>query len=135
MYEYTATLIRVIDGDTVDVILDLGFSLFKRERIRLAGIDTPETRTKNLEEKLFGMEAKDYVTERLTNADKIVCKTIKEGKYGRVLGWLYLTEDSLESSISLNQELINYGYAWEYDGGKKEKDLSSLRIKREAKEP
>ena len=91
MYEYAVKeVVRVVDGDTVDVVFDLGFSLFKKERVRLAGIDTPESRTRNLEEKAMGLEAKDKVVHELTSAGSIVCQTEKEGKYGRILGWLYL---------------------------------------------
>mgnify|MGYP003114671945 FL=1 len=124
MYEYAVKeVVRIVDGDTVDVVFDLGFSLFKKERIRLAGIDTPETRTRDLEEKEMGLKAKDRVVYKLTSAKQIVCQTEKEGKYGRILGWLYLDG----ASSSLNQELINDGFAWEYDGGRKTKDLNELK--------
>ena len=127
MYEYAVKeVVRVVDGDTVDVIFDLGFSLFKKERVRLAGIDTPESRTRNLEEKAMGLEAKDRVVYKLTSAEQIVCQTEKEGKYGRILGWLYLDG----ASGSLNQELIDEGFAWEYDGGRKTKDLNELKERR-----
>jgi len=127
MYEYAVKeVVRVVDGDTVDVIFDLGFSLFKKERVRLAGIDTPESRTRDLEEKAMGLEAKDRVVYKLTSAEQIVCQTEKEGKYGRILGWLYLDG----ASGSLNQELIDEGFAWEYDGGRKTKDLNELKERR-----
>ena len=123
MYTYEVKeLIKVVDGDTIDVVFDLGFSLFKKERVRLAGIDTPETRTRNLEEKKLGLEAKEKVSFELAHAKKIVCKTEKEGKYGRILGWIYLNE----AASSLNEYLIAQGYAWEYDGGTKIKSLSQL---------
>jgi len=133
MYEYAVKeVVRVVDGDTVDVIFDLGFSLFKKERVRLAGIDTPESRTRNLEEKAMGLEAKDRVVYKLTSAEQIVCQTEKEGKYGRILGWLYLDGASRDgfTASSLNQELIDEGYAWEYDGGRKTKDLNELKERR-----
>ena len=123
MYEYAVKEItKVVDGDTVDVIIDLGFDLSKKERVRLAGIDTPESRTRDAEEKVFGLEAKVYLTERLEGAESLVVKTEKDGKYGRMLGWFY-THNSEES---INNEMIEKGYAWEYDGGKKEKNLQDL---------
>ena len=123
MYEYEVKeVVRVVDGDTIDVVFDLGFSLFKKERVRLAGIDTPESRTRDLAEKKFGLEAKEKVSFELKNADKIICKTEKEGKYGRILGWIYLDE----MASSLNEHLIAQGYAWKYDGGKKNKSLQQL---------
>tara|TARA_R100000808_G_scaffold15950_1_gene36343 strand:- start:4401 stop:4844 length:444 start_codon:yes stop_codon:yes gene_type:complete len=126
MYEYAVKeVVRVVDGDTVDVIFDLGFSLFKKERVRLAGIDTPESRTRNLEEKEMGLKAKDRVVYKLDSAEQIICQTEKEGKYGRILGWLYLDGQQL----SFNQELIDDGFAWKYDGGKKSKDLNELKIR------
>ena len=128
MYTYFVSSVdRVVDGDTVDVIIDLGFDLKKKERVRLAGIDTPESRTRDLEEKAMGLEAKDHLTGMLEGADKLIVRTEKDGKYGRMLGWFYKNE---ESKYSINQTMIEQGYAWEYDGGKKEKDLQVLRDKR-----
>jgi endonuclease YncB( thermonuclease family) len=127
MYEYKVTeVVKVIDGDTIDVVVDLGFSLFKKERVRLAGIDTPESRTRDLEEKAFGLEAKEYLKENLNNATNILITTEKDGKYGRMLGWITLNDDI----TSFNQLMIDRGYAWEYDGGKKEKNFSDLLMKR-----
>ena len=123
MYEYAVKeIVKVVDGDTVDVIIDLGFDLSKKERVRLAGIDTPESRTRNAEEKVFGLEAKAYLTERLEGAENLIVKTEKDGKYGRMLDWFY----SNKSENSINNEMIANGYAWEYDGGKKEKNLQDL---------
>ena len=123
MYTYFVSSVdRVVDGDTVDVIIDLGFDLTKKERVRLAGIDTPESRTRDLEEKAMGLEAKDHLTDMLKGADKLIVKTEKDGKYGRMLGWFY----SHRSGNSINNEMIEKGYAWEYDGGKKEKNLQDL---------
>jgi micrococcal nuclease len=128
MYTYFVSSVdRVVDGDTVDVIIDLGFDLTKKERVRLAGIDTPESRTRDLEEKAMGLEAKDHLTGMLEGADRLIVRTEKDGKYGRMLGWFYKNE---ESKYSINQIMIEQGYAWEYDGGKKEKDLQVLRDKR-----
>ena len=82
MYEYAVKEItKVIDGDTVDVVIDLGFDLSKKERVRLAGIDTPESRTRDAEEKVFGLEAKAYLKTRLENCEKLIVKTEKDGKY------------------------------------------------------
>ena len=123
MYEYAVKeIVKIIDGDTVDIVIDLGFDLSKKERVRLAGIDTPESRTRDAEEKIFGLEAKAYLKTRLEGSEKLVVKTEKDGKYGRMLGWFYCSD--VESSI--NNEMIEKGYAWEYDGGKKDKNLQDL---------
>ena len=128
MYTYFVKSVdRVVDGDTVDISIDLGFDLTKKERVRLAGIDTPESRTKNLEEKKLGYEAKEFLEIHLMKASKLTVKTEKDGKYGRMLGWLYKTE---KDEISINEIMINEGYAWSYDGGTKEKNLDDLLAKR-----
>lgn len=127
MYEYRVLQIeKVVDGDTVDIVIDLGFSLTKKERVRLSGIDTPETRTKDLEEKELGMDAKNFLTRRLDDAVgyNLVVKTEKDGKYGRMLGEFHIGD------INLNEEMYDRGYAWRYDGGTKKKDLVDLKIKR-----
>jgi len=125
MYEYKIKEVsRVVDGDTVDLIIDLGFSLTKKERVRLAGIDTPESRTRDLEEKELGIEAKDFLHRRLSEGSNLTVQTEKDGKYGRMLGWIYI------GSQNVNKEMVERGYAWEYDGGTKEKDLNTLKIKR-----
>ena len=130
MYTYFVSSVdRVVDGDTVDVIIDLGFDLTKKERVRLAGIDTPESRTRDLEEKAMGLEAKDHLTDMLKGADKLIVKTEKDGKYGRMLGWFYRDEDT---KYSINETMIEQGYAWKYDGGTKEKDLQTLRDRMKA---
>jgi micrococcal nuclease len=127
LYEYTvAEVLRVVDGDTVDIMLDLGFSISLKERIRVAGIDAPESRTRDLAEKKLGLEAKAYLADALATAQKIVVKTEKEDKYGRFLGWFYLDG----ATVSLNETMITEGYAWPYDGGTKEKDLASLEVLR-----
>jgi len=127
MYEYKVKeVIKVVDGDTIDVVIDLGFDLSKKERVRLAGIDTPESRTRDLEEKKLGLEAKEYLKTNLKEAKEIIIQTEKDGKYGRMLGWITLNDDI----TPFNQFMIDRGYAWKYDGGKKEKDLNELRIKR-----
>tara|TARA_B100000427_G_scaffold267410_1_gene233081 strand:- start:663 stop:1124 length:462 start_codon:yes stop_codon:yes gene_type:complete len=121
---------RVVDGDTIDVTLDLGFSLTKKERVRIAGVDTPEKRTRNLEEKALGIDATNYLKDKLTDTlkgdDELVIRTELVGgvgKYGRLLGWLYIGD----SDISINEQMITEGYAWPYDGGTKQKDFNELR--------
>ena len=121
---------RVVDGDTIDVTIDLGFDLFKKERVRVAGVDTPEKRTRDLEEKELGIEATNWLKEKLDGAisgdDDLVIRTELVGgmgKYGRLLGWLYIGD----SELSLNEQMIDEGYAWCYDGGTKNKDFESLR--------
>jgi len=127
MYTYKIKEItKVVDGDTVDVIIDLGFGLTKKERVRIAGIDAPESRTRDLYEKKLGLEAKYWLKEHIEYCDNAIIRTEKEGKYGRILGWLYTDE----FSISLNEGMVEKGYAWEYDGGKKEKSFDELKEKR-----
>ena len=127
MYEYAIKeVVKVVDGDTIDVLIDLGFDLTKKERIRLAGIDTPESRTRNLEEKKMGLEAKEYLQNKLDNCKKLRVKTEKDGKYGRMLGWLHGNDENI------NNIMVTEGYAWEYDGGTKEKSLEALRASRGA---
>ena len=130
-YNFRVTKInRVIDGDTIDVTLDLGFSLTKKERVRIAGVDTPEKRTRNLEEKELGIAAtnwlKDKINDTLTGDDELTIRTELVGgvgKYGRLLGWLYVGDDD----YSLNEQMITEGYAWPYDGGTKQKNFEDLR--------
>ena len=126
---------RVLDGDTIDVTIDLGFDLFKKERVRVAGVDTPEKRTRDLEEKELGIHATNWLKEKLEGAvagdDDLVIRTELVGgvgKYGRLLGWLYLGDGSL----SLNEQMIEEGYAWAYDGGTKQKNFEDLREIRRA---
>jgi endonuclease YncB( thermonuclease family) len=127
---------RVVDGDTIDVTIDLGFDLFKKERVRVAGVDTPEKRTRDLEEKELGIEATNWLKEKLDGAitgdDDLVIRTELVGgmgKYGRLLGWLYIGD----SELSLNEIMIEEGYAWAYDGGTKQKNFEELREIRRAK--
>jgi micrococcal nuclease len=129
MYEYKVKVIEVVDGDTIDVSIDLGFDIFTNKRIRLAGIDCPESRTADLHEKKFGTEAKEYLKHLLGNASNVVVKTLVTDtyeKYGRVLGRVYI--DS--SAISVNDLLVSRGYAWSYDGGAKVKKYDVLLSKR-----
>jgi len=115
MYEYKVKeVVKVVDGDTVDILIDLGFGLTKKERVRVAGIDTPESRTRDLKEKRYGLEAKDYI-QGLLSSGSLSVRTEKDGKYGRMLGWLYV--DKNEKSV--NEIMIEAGYAFPYDGGTK----------------
>ena len=135
-YNFRVTEInRVLDGDTIDVTIDLGFDLYKKERVRVAGVDTPEKRTRNLEEKALGIEATNWLKEKLEGAingdDELSVRTELvggTGKYGRLLGWLYIGDELL----SLNEQMIVEGYAHEYDGGTKNMDLEALREIRRA---
>ena len=125
MYEYPATIDRVVDGDTIDVNIDLGFSININQRIRVAGIDSPEKRTRNAAEKALGVDATEWMTKHLEDASDLIIKTAVEGsmgKYGRVLGWLFVGN----SEVSLNEKMVAEGFAWRYDGGTKEKDLQEL---------
>ena len=116
-FEYNGTLVKVLDGDTIDCYIDLGFDLKIKKRIRYMGIDTWESRTKNLEEKKKGLAAKDYVKDLLENSDEGKFSLISHGtgKYGRVLGEIYVKGHEK----SLNELLKENGHAYEYDGGKK----------------
>ena len=131
-YNFRVTeIVKVLDGDTIDVLIDLGFDLFKKERVRIAGVDTPEKRTRDLEEKALGIDATNWLKKKLEDTiagdgDELTIRTELvggTGKYGRLLGWLYINEDL----ISLNEQMITEGYAWAYDGGTKQKDFESLR--------
>ena len=135
-YNFRVTEInRVLDGDTIDVTIDLGFDLFKKERVRVAGVDTPEKRTRDLEEKELGIDATNWLKEKLEGAlageDQLTIRTELVGgvgKYGRLLGWLYIGD----GDVSLNEAMIEEGYAWAYDGGTKQKDFEELREIRRA---
>ena len=122
---------RVVDGDTIDVTIDLGFDLYKKERVRVAGVDTPEKRTRNLEVKALGIDAtawlKAKLEETIKGDEELTVRTELKGgvgKYGRLLGWLY----GGDSDISLNEQMITEGYAHAYDGGTKNMDLEALRV-------
>jgi micrococcal nuclease len=130
MFEYRVKqVIKVVDGDTIDVDIDLGFSISYSQRLRLAGIDTPESRTTDKLEKSLGLESKEYLKSKLKDAKDIVVRTEKPDsseKYGRILGWVYVNGDSK----SLNEQMIEDGYAWGYMGDTKVKDFSILAEKR-----
>ena len=121
---------KVLDGDTIDVTIDLGFDLYKKERVRVAGVDTPEKRTRNLEEKELGIDATNWLKKELEDVlagdDELIVRTELHGgvgKYGRLLGWLYVGDEEL----SLNEQMITQGYAHAYDGGTKDMNLEKLR--------
>ena len=130
-YNFRVTEInRVLDGDTIDVTIDLGFDLYKKERVRIAGVDTPEKRTRNLEENALGIDATNLLKEKLDGAiagdDELTIRTELDGgvgKYGRLLGWLYIGD----GDVSLNEQMITEGYAHAYDGGTKDMNLEALR--------
>ena len=130
-YNFRVTEInRVVDGDTIDVTIDLGFDLFKKERVRVAGVDTPEKRTRNLEEKELGIHATNWLKKQLEDTiagdEELIIRTELKGgvgKYGRLLGWLYIGDNI----ISINEQMIAEGYAWSYDGGTKQKNFEELR--------
>lgn len=130
MYEYYVREVKkVVDGDTIDVVIDLGFSILFESRVRLAGIDTPESRTTDKAEKALGLESKKYLETRLKAAKNVVIKTEKldsSEKYGRILGWLYLDGDG----NSVNHEMIEKGYAWGYLGDTKVKNFEELAARR-----
>ena len=135
-YNFRVTEInKVLDGDTIDVTIDLGFDLYKKERVRIAGVDTPEKRTRNLEEKELGIDATNWLKQQLKEAvdgsDDLTIRTELVGgvgKYGRLLGWLYIGD----GDVSINERMIEQGYAWAYDGGTKNKDFNELREIRKA---
>ena len=130
-YNFRVTeIVKVVDGDTIDVLIDLGFDLYKKERVRIAGVDTPEKRTKDLEEKALGLDAtywmKKHLEDTITGDEELTIRTELKGgtgKYGRLLGWLYIGD----ADVSLNEQMITEGYAWAYDGGTKQKNFEELR--------
>ena len=126
MFEYYVKKVtKIVDGDTIDVDIDLGFSISFTSRVRLAGIDTPESRTRDLLEKKLGLEAKAYLKNAIDEAKTVVIKTEKmdsSEKYGRILGWVFLDG----SDKSINEEMIDVGHAWGYMGETKVKDFDAL---------
>ncbi len=130
-YNFRVTKInRVVDGDTIDVTIDLGFDLYKKERVRVAGVDTPEKRTRDKEEKALGIDATNWLKTKLEETikgdEELLIRTELKGgvgKYGRLLGWLYIGD----ADVSLNEQMITEGYAWSYDGGTKQKNFEDLR--------
>ena len=122
MYTYNIELLRVVDGDTIDAKIDLGFDVSVKKRIRFMGINTPESRTRDLEEKARGLAAKDRVKQLLEGADVIQLESHGVGKYGRCLGELSIDVVDGKQGLTLqsvNQLLIKEGHAVEYHGGKR----------------
>ena len=120
---------KVVDGDTIDADIDLGFDISLTKRIRCAGIDTPESRTTNLKEKALGLESKEWLKKTLEGAKDILIKTEKPDsteKYGRIIGHLFINGQD----TSLNNQMIAEGYALAYDGGTKDMDLELLLSRR-----
>ena len=130
-YNFRVTeIVKVVDGDTIDVLIDLGFDLYKKERVRIAGVDTPEKSTRDLEEKARGLDAtywmKKHLEDTIAGDEELTIRTELKGgtgKYGRLLGWLYVGD----ATVSLNEQMITEGYAWAYDGGTKQKNFEELR--------
>jgi micrococcal nuclease len=133
MFEYYVKKVsKVVDGDTIDVDIDLGFDISFTSRVRLAGIDTPESRTTNKIEKSLGLESKEYLKKAIDASKTVVIKTEKMNsseKFGRILGWVFLDG----SEVSINQKMINEGYAWGYMGETKVKDFEALAKQRAKK--
>jgi len=120
---------KVVDGDTIDADIDLGFDISLTKRIRFAGIDTPESRTTNVKEKAMGLESKEWLKKALEGAKDIIIKTEKPDsteKYGRIIGHLFINGQE----TSLNNQMIDEGYALAYDGGTKGMDLELLLSRR-----
>ena len=123
------TISKVVDGDTIDADIDLGFDISLSKRIRLAGIDTPESRTTNVKEKAMGLESKEWLKKALEGAKDILIKTEKPDsteKYGRIIGHLFINGQE----TSLNNQMITSGYALAYDGGTKDKNFDVLLERR-----
>jgi micrococcal nuclease len=133
MFEYYVKKVsKVVDGDTIDVDIDLGFDISFSSRVRLAGIDTPESRTIDKIEKALGLESKEYLKKAIDASKTVVIKTEKmdsSEKYGRILGWVFLDG----SEVSINEKMINEGYAWGYMGETKVKDFDALAKQRAKK--
>jgi micrococcal nuclease len=130
------SVLKVVDGDTIDASIDLGFDISLEKRIRLAGVDTPESRTTDVNEKKLGLEVKEWLKKKLEGQTDIIVKTElpdSTEKYGRILGHLFIGDkevSAVNKKKSVNQMMIDDGYAWEYDGGTKKKDFGLLLEKR-----
>ena len=131
MYEYKCKIVRVIDGDTIDVDIDLGFGIWiHKERIRLMGIDTPESRTRDLQEKKAGLYAKSVVQAFLPVGSMQTLKTVsdKTGKFGRILGDFYVYDGEEDRQVLLAEYMIKHYVGVEYDGKSKE-EIYALHIR------
>jgi len=123
MFEYNCQIARVVDGDTVDVIIDCGFSILHKARVRMYGIDTPESRTRDKDEKARGLMSKDFLVKELSKGDVVIkTKKDKKGKFGRILGEFYVND------ININQMMIHGFYAVAYNGQSK-KEIEEEHIK------
>ncbi len=123
MYEYQCKIVRVVDGDTTDVDIDLGFGVWlKKQRVRFYGVDTPESRTSNKEEKVYGLAAKHFVENYLPKGSTQVLRTRKDGvgKYGRILGEFVVFDGSKDMETTLNKLLIDTHNAVAYFGQSKD---------------
>ena len=122
-------ILKVVDGDTIDASIDLGFDISLEKRIRLAAVDTPESRTADANEKKYGLQSKEWLKHKVENAKNILIKTElpdSTEKYGRIIGHLFINDQE----TSLNDQMIIEGYAWTYDGGTKKKNFAELDAKR-----
>jgi len=130
------SVLKVVDGDTIDAAIDLGFDISLSKRIRLAGVDTPESRTTDVKEKALGLEVKEWLKKKLEGQTDIIVKTElpdSTEKYGRILGHLFIGDkevSAVNKKKSVNNQMIEEGYAWEYDGGTKKKNFAELEAKR-----
>ena len=128
MYRYKVSIVKVVDGDTVDVDIDLGFGMsYKKQRVRMLGIDTPESRTRDLVEKKFGKASKKHLKGILEAAESIELVSHDKGKFGRILGELFIGD----SSYSINQQMIDEHHAVAYTGGNKEETEAGHMANRE----
>ena len=122
-------ILKVVDGDTIDALIDLGFDISLEKRIRLAAVDTPESRTSDANEKKYGLQSKEWLKHKVESAKNILIKTElpdSTEKYGRIIGHLFVNDQE----SSLNDQMIIEGYAWNYDGGTKKKNFAELDAKR-----
>jgi micrococcal nuclease len=122
-------ILKVVDGDTIDADIDLGFSISLEKRIRLAGVDTPESRTADANEKKYGLQSKEWLKHKVENAKNILIKTElpdSTEKYGRIIGHLFINDQE----TSLNDQMVVEGYAWTYKGDTKKKNFAELDAKR-----
>ena len=130
MYQYNCKIVKIVDGDTADVDIDLGFGVWmKKQRIRFAGIDTPESRTRDLVEKKYGLAAKAFVEAHLPVGSIRTLTTVKDerGKFGRILGKFKAYDDYTDAWVNLNQLMIIKHHAVEYHGQSKE-DIAEAHI-------
>jgi micrococcal nuclease len=127
------SVLKVVDGDTIDAAIDLGFSISLEKRIRLAGVDTPESRTTDAKEKALGLEVKEWLKKKLEGQTDIIVKTElpdSTEKYGRILGHLFIGDaevSAVNKKKSVNQMMIDEGFAWSYSGGTKVKNFEELK--------